>query len=193
MDLVLIRHARPIRIDDAGGPADPELTELGHRQAKAMASWMAGESFDALYVSPMARARQTAQPLEEALGMVAEVVDGVQEYDAKESSYIPMEDLKADKARWRAFIAEQQLDDMSAFSELVVSSVEDLIGRHRGNRIAVICHGGVVNVWAAKVLGLEPTMFFEPHYTSIHRFVAASSGERSVESLNEIAHLRDLG
>ncbi|MGI9597727.1 MAG: histidine phosphatase family protein [Acidimicrobiales bacterium] len=192
MDLVLIRHARPVRIDDANGPADPELTELGHRQAKAMATWMADEHFDALYVSPMLRARQTSHPLENALSLTAEVVDGVQEYDALENSYIPMEDLKADKARWRQFIADQQLENMSEFSDLVVASIEDLIGRHRGDRIGVVCHGGVVNVWAANVLGLGPQMFFEPHYTSVSRFVAASSGERSIDSLNEVPHLRGL-
>ncbi|MGB5760816.1 MAG: histidine phosphatase family protein [Acidimicrobiales bacterium] len=192
MDLLLVRHARPVRIDDAGGPADPELTELGHRQAKAMAEWLAEERFDGLYVSPMVRARQTAAPLEQALQLQAEVVGGVQEYDANEHHYIPMEDLKADKKRWRDFIVEQQQEDMSAFADLVVSSIEDLIARHRGQRIAVICHGGVVNVWAAKVLGMAPTMFFEPHYTSISRFVAASSGERSIQSLNEVAHLRGL-
>lgn len=192
MDLVLIRHARPIRIDDGAGPADPELTDLGHRQAKAMADWLAEEHLDALYVSPMLRARQTAAPLEQRLGLPAEVVDGVQEYDAEDKSYIPIEDLKADKEKWRSFITRQHLDDMSGFSNLVVSTIEDLIGQHRSQRIGIICHGGVVNVWAANVLGLSPTMFFEPHYTSINRFVAASSGERSLQSLNEVAHLRGL-
>jgi hypothetical protein len=34
-------------------------------------------------------------------------------------------------------------------------------------------------------------MFFDPGYTSVQRFFAASSGERSVASLNELAHLRE--
>ena len=74
MDLVLIRHGRPIRIEDAGGPADPALTDLGHRQAQAMAASLSDERFDALYVSPMLRARQTANPLEETLGLTASIV-----------------------------------------------------------------------------------------------------------------------
>ncbi|MGH1492561.1 MAG: histidine phosphatase family protein [Acidimicrobiales bacterium] len=192
MDLVLIRHGRPIRIEDAGGPADPALTDLGHRQAQAMAASLSDERFDALYVSPMLRARQTANPLEEALGLTASVVDGVQEFDAAESHYIPMEELKADKARWKAFLSGRMSDDMSEFSELVVSSIEELIAAHRGDRIGIVCHGGVVNIWAAKILGLEPKMFFAPDYTSVSRFAAASSGERSVVSLNEVGHLRDI-
>ncbi len=181
-----------MRIENAGAPVDPELTDLGHRQALAMAEMMAAEHFDALYVSPMARARQTSKPLEVALGLDAGVVDGVQEFDAEDHSYIPIEDMKADKEMWRRYLEEQQAEDMSTFAETVVKSVEDIIGGHRGQRVAVVCHGGVINVWAAHLLGLGANMFFAPDYTSINRFAAASSGERSIVSLNETAHLRQL-
>lgn len=157
-----------------------------------MADWLGIESFDALYVSPMARALQTAAPLEAALGLEATVVEGVKEYDATEDRYIPLEDVKADKAQWREFLADHQARDLAGFASLVDDSLEAIIAGHRGQSVAVVCHGGVINVWAAKVLGLDPSMFFEPEYTSIHRFVAASSGERSVKSLNEVAHLREL-
>ncbi|MEM9654024.1 MAG: histidine phosphatase family protein [Actinomycetota bacterium] len=192
MDLVLIRHARPERIEGASGPADPDLTDLGHRQADAMAKWIADEHFDALYVSPMARARQTAAPLEQALGLTAGVVPGVQEFDAEENHYIPLEDFRENKEEWRRFLAEQVERDMSDFAEVVRSSIESVIGDHRGHRVGIICHGGVINVWAAAVLGLGPGMFFNPDYTSINRFAAASSGERSVVSLNETSHLRGI-
>lgn len=153
---------------------------------------MAVEPFDALYVSPMARARQTSRPLETAIGIEAGVVDGVREFDAEEHSYIPIEDLKADKERWRRYVQEQRDEDLSTFADTVIKSLEDIIDGHGGQRVAVVCHGGVINVWAAKVLGLGSSMFFEPNYTSVNRFLAASSGERSIVSLNETAHLRGL-
>lgn len=192
MDLVLIRHARPERIEGADGPADPDLTEFGVRQAEAMAKWVADEHFDALYVSPMARARQTSAPLEQALSIEAAVVAGVKEFDAEENHYIPIEDVKADKEVWKKYLANELQRDMSAFSNVVVDSIEDVIKNHRGHRVGVVCHGGVINVWAAAVLGLKPTMFFNPDYTSVNRFAAASSGERSIISLNEVAHLRGI-
>ena len=40
-------------------------------------------------------------------------------------------------------------------------------------------------------LGVAHLFVFEPAYTGISRFLAAGSGERSVMSLNETAHLRD--
>ena len=58
--------------------------------------------------------------------------------------------------------------------------------------MAVTCHGGVINVWTAHVIGFTPRMFFNPDYTSINRFQCASSGERSVITLNEAVHLREV-
>jgi hypothetical protein len=47
-------------------------------------------------------------------------------------------------------------------------------------------------VYAGHVLGIDDPLFFLPGYTSISRVLAASSGERSIASLNETAHLRGL-
>jgi probable phosphoglycerate mutase len=53
----------------------------------------------------------------------------------------------------------------------------------------VFCHGGVINTWTTHVLGMQPRMFFEPVYTSVHRFLCASSGQRNLVTLNERHHL----
>ena len=53
----------------------------------------------------------------------------------------------------------------------------------------------MINLYLGYVLGLgEGTRgFFYPNYTSIHRIAAASSGERSVVTINETSHLRGTG
>jgi probable phosphoglycerate mutase len=57
-----------------------------------------------------------------------------------------------------------------------------------------VCHGGVINAYLTHILGIEdPSGFFYPNYTSIHRVAAARSGERSVLTINETAHLRGTG
>src|SRR4029450_4244388 len=60
-------------------------------------------------------------------------------------------------------------------------------------RVALVCHGGVVNVIVAAVVGVGPAMLFLPGYTSVSRVLVASTGERSLASLNELAHLRVAG
>ncbi|MCP3853789.1 MAG: histidine phosphatase family protein [Actinomycetia bacterium] len=195
MDILLIRHALPIRIENApGGRADPDLDELGHRQAAMMAEWLADEPLDAIYVSPMARARQTAAPLEKVKGIEATVEHGVREWDFEDHTYIPMEELKAENPdAYRAMIKGEIKAERTDFINEVVESVERIVADHRGQRVAVVCHGGVVNAYiAAQVLGLEDTAFFMPHYTSISLVHAASTGERSVGALNGISHLRPL-
>ena len=191
MELIIIRHGRPERIEHADGAvADPELTDLGHRQAEAMAAWMKAEHLDAIYASPMARARQTSSPLESAFGMEATVVPGVREFDDGESAYIPMEEMKADKEAWKAFLAENESKTRDEFRAEVLDSLNEITASNRGKKVAVVCHGGVINTYAADVLGLGGAMFFNPHYASINRFMVASSGERSLTSLNDCGHLR---
>jgi probable phosphoglycerate mutase len=76
----------------------------------------------------------------------------------------------------------------------VVGAVERLVEAHSGQRIAIVCHGGVINGYLSEVLGLGVNQgFFYPNYTSIHRVAAARSGERSIVTVNETSHLRLTG
>lgn len=199
MELILIRHGLPERVAAAAGAADPALTDLGWSQSHRVANWLhegrVGPRVDALYASTMRRARETSEPAARLLQCDVQLHDGVAEFDRNTSEYIPMEELKrTDYARWKALAAGTLTEgvDISAFSATVVNALEEIIGNHKGQRVAVFCHGGVINVWASHVLGMTPRMFFAPEYTSIHRFMCASTGQRNVLSLNEAAHLHGL-
>ena len=76
--------------------------------------------------------------------------------------------------------------DFEKFHAGVVSTLNDIISAHPGQTVAVTCHGGVINAWTAHVLGMEARMFFNPNYTSISRYMAASSGERSIITITNI-------
>ena len=194
MELILIRHGLPMHIENQDGkPADPPLSDIGHTQADLMATWLQREAIDHLYSSPMARARETAQPLARAQGLAIELREGVVEFDRQAEAYVPVEKLKQiDYDRWLKLMKGEVGIDFNAFSELVVTTLETIVQSHPGRRVAVTCHGGVINVWTAHVIGFAPRMFFNPDYTSINRFQCASSGERSVITLNEAVHLREV-
>jgi len=191
VDLLLIRHARPQRIENEdGSPADPQLDASGHEQAARMATWLADEPLDHVYASPLQRARQTAEPLLAARGFEVALEPRVAEFDQHSEVYVPLEQMKAeDPERWRAFVQGGYGDgiDFEGFCADVVNGVEEIIERHPGQRVAIVCHGGVINVWTAHVLGMPMRLFFQPDYASVHRYVAARSGERSVFALNERA------
>ena len=193
MELILVRHGLPVRIDDAGGPADPELSDEGLAQAVRLADWLRRDAIDAVYVSPMRRAIQTAEPLADAVGVDPVVDDELAEFDREAHFYVPIEELKAAGDERYLQIMRGEIDgevDPHTFREVVAVAVERIIEAHPGNTVAVVCHGGVINAWASHVLGLPDPLFFEPFYTSVNRFLASSRGHRSVVSLNDLGHLQ---
>lgn len=190
MELLLIRHALPLRVDEGSvaGPADPRLAPLGHEQAEALAEWLAGEEVHAVWSSPMLRARETATPVGQRLGLPILVDEGLAEFDRDAGSYIPIEELKAaNDPRWYEVPERPE-----HFQGVVVDTLERIIAAHPSQRVAVVCHGGVVNAYTGHVLGIEDPLFFLPAYTSISRVLASSSGPRSIGSLNEAGHVRHL-
>ncbi|MCZ6640850.1 MAG: histidine phosphatase family protein [Gammaproteobacteria bacterium] len=196
MELILIRHGLPERQELENGRADPPLSDTGHRQATLVANWLSPINIDAVYSSPMVRARQTADPYVELTGNAAVIRDGLEEFGREASSYIPVEQLKRENYEaWQAlatdFASEPELG-LDEFGNTVVEAIEEIIASHRSQTALVFCHGGVINAWASHVLGITTRMFFEPVYTSVHRFLCASTGERNIVSLNETAHLRDF-
>ena len=196
VELILVRHALPERREVADGPADPGLSEAGHAQARHLAEYFAQEHLDALYASPMRRAMETVKPIAETKKMDWTVVDGVAEWDRDSNEYIPIEELKAaNDPRWREIVeggwtSNEPPED---FAERVITSLETIISDHRGETVLVSCHGGVINAYLSRVLGLDGSQFFYPNYTSIHRIAASGRGHRSILSINETSHLRGTG
>lgn len=198
VELLLIRHGQPVRIERSDGQAaNPPLTELGWSQARAMADWLAHERIDALYVSPLVRAQETAVPLAERFGLRPVVVDLLAEYDRHHSHYIPLEDLKAAKAAgngqgWADLVAGGDTEERRRWRAELVKVIEEIIASHRGQRVAAVCHGGVINAYLSHILGVASPQFFEPLYTSVTRVMAAGSGERTMVTVNESHWLRSL-
>jgi len=190
MELILIRHGLPERRDDT---SDPPLSAVGHDQARRVAAWLRHEPIDAVYSSTMLRARQTAEPFAAHAGHEVSCHDGICEFDRNTGAYVPMEVLKRENYEaWLRMATGEHEIDIATFQRGVVETLEAIVEANAGGRVAVFCHGGVINVWTAHVLGMAPRLFFEPDYTSVHRYMCARTGQRNVLALNERAHLRDL-
>jgi probable phosphoglycerate mutase len=188
MQLLLIRHGLPVRSDET---SDPPLSAAGHWQAARVAEHLAEEDVHAVFASTMRRAIQTAEPFATAAGHELQVREGIVEYDRETGVYVPMEELKRDDyPRWKAFVEGGYGVDIAGFQKLVVETLEEVVEANPGRNVAVFCHGGVINVWTAHVLGMPPRLFFEPAYASVHRYLCARSGQRNLVSLNDVGHLR---
>lgn len=198
MELLLIRHGLPVRRELEEGIADPELSDQGRAQSERLADYLGRERFDAIYASPLRRAYQTAEPLAAAQGLEIVVSPDVAEWDRNSNEYVPVEELKAaNDPRWQAMMRGEwsvQEESPEEFRVRIVAAVEQHIDAHPGQRIAIICHGGVINGYFGHLLQLpDPHGFFYPNYTCINRVAAARSGERSIVTVNETSHLRGSG
>lgn len=197
MELVLVRHAEPIRIgpEESGGEAvDPELTRRGTEQAERLGAWLALEPVHHVVSSPLRRAQETALPVAAAHGLTIETIDGLREWDADSDHYIPMEELRESKNdQWQAMVEgrweEYGGENPERFRARIVPTLDAVIDAHPGETVVVVCHGGVINIYLAALLGLPHHLWFDPGYTSISRVRAARGGARSLATLNETAHL----
>lgn len=193
-----MRHALPVRVDALpdGGPADPGLSGRGRAQAERVVRALAGDDVTALYTSPKARARETAEPLERALGTTALVDDGIAEFDSDDSSYVPVEELKASgDPRWELLARGDLYStgiDPDAFRARVVEAVLTIATRHPGGRAVLFTHAGAINAAAGEVLTQARPIWMAPAYCSLTRLAVARDGRRGVVSLNETGHVRDL-
>jgi broad specificity phosphatase PhoE len=198
VEIVLVRHALPVRIDATpdGTPADPGLADQGIEQAARVAAALAHDKVDALYSSPSRRAIETAAPLARALGLDPVLEPGIAEFDAADSSYVPVEELRASgDPRWLRLVAGDLYSigvDPHAFRTRVVNSVHRIATLHPGGRAVLVSHSGSINAYAGHVVGEERAIWFAPAYCSVSRFAISRKGRIGVVSLNETGHVRDL-
>src|SRR5437763_17038783 len=95
MELLLIRHAEPVRIEDAVGPADPNLHERGIKQAERLAGYLAEEPLEGLCSSPMRRAQETAAAVAKAHNLPIVSDHQQSEVDPAATRHSPIEELRA--------------------------------------------------------------------------------------------------
>lgn len=210
-ELFLIRHGDAIPEADEIIPSgiydNLPLSKIGREQARALAQRLGRLPFDAAYSSPLRRCQETAAPLVESLGLELTIVEEIKEIQLGQVYPLPTpekgEDLAtltealrirqreivrmvADGGSWNAI---KNSEPSKAFRSRIVLGLDKIARDHIGERVLVFAHGGVINAYAAEVLGLEKDFFFPCANTSI-TVVRASSERRVLFVLNDIAHLK---
>ncbi|WP_459963280.1 histidine phosphatase family protein [Nocardia sp. IFM 10818] len=196
MQLILVRHAQPQRVTELSGPADPDLTEIGLEQAARVPAALAHHRIARVVSSPQLRARETARPTAEKLGLAADIMDGLAEYDRDLPAYIPIEDAKRDfagaYARIKAGHLPEQIDG-PAFISRVLDGISGIVAAaDHAETVVVFAHGGVINVLLQDVLRLERPLTFPIDYCSITRILYSRTGGRTAATINENGHVWDL-
>ena len=208
-ELFIIRHADAIpdadEIIPSGVYNDLPLSKIGREQAQALAERLSNLRFDALYSSPLRRCLQTAAPLVERLGLTPAVIEDLKEIRLGEVLPLPTggQDLEALsqalQERQREIVrkagtegswdAVPDSEPSKAFRKRVVEAIDGIAHQHTGERVLIFAHGGVVNAYAAEVLGLERDFFFPAANTSI-TVIRVAGPRRVLYVLNDIGHVK---
>ncbi len=201
-EVLLVRHAEQER--DLSGPVgdfrDPPLSERGREQARLVGEALATVRLDAVFSSSLQRALKTAEAVAGHHELDVQVIEDLREHetfrdipdDQTALQALPRELLRGLQAR---LLAERSLDvypyseSSYEFRKRAVNAVEQAIASQRAERIAVVCHSGVINIYVSHILKSPYDLFFGPEHTSIN-VVAAGDGRRVVRSLNDARHLQ---
>jgi len=193
MEILLVRHGEPVTAISESGPVDPELTERGRWQAECLGAWLACEPIDHVVASSKRRAIETALPLAGRLGIEPEIVPDLAEIDRNSRFYAPPPVLAERFPEYHADMAAGNFekigwDSYEVFQERVTNAWEELVGRPRGERVLVACHGGTIGVILSGVLGISThALLGATPFASISRIEVVGDTVQ-LRSLHEIAH-----
>lgn len=205
VELLLIRHAetdfnRQLRFQ---GHVDAPLNANGLAQAERLALRLAAEPIDLVVTSDLLRARQTAAPLLTLRGLHATADVGW-----REQAFGVLEGLDAPTIRerfpglWAAWARHDAAhappggESNQAFFDRIWAALRTLAAAHAGARIAVVTHGGVLDMVWRGVHGLPaagPRACAIPN-TGLNRVRAGQDRAGGFEILRwaDDAHLADM-
>jgi 2,3-bisphosphoglycerate-dependent phosphoglycerate mutase len=200
-ELVLVRHGESERYLEGrpfpltGGQGDPPLSADGQEQARRVCARLASVGVDAIYITTLCRTAQTAAPLVGRLGLDPQVEAGLREvylgewegglYRKMVADGHPIAQQVFAEERWEIVPGAEA---SVAFADRVRAAIDRLAAAHRGQRVAVFTHGGVIGQALALASRSRPFAFVGADNASISRLVI-SAEQWTVRAFNDTAHL----
>ena len=192
--LLLIRHGEvEARYQKKfGGWIDMNLSPNGQQQAKILADYLGSKTIDAIYASPMLRVQQTLAPTLKIKRHKQVILPGLREIDFGDWTGLGWQEVeerfKFPSHEWLDQIQHHGVpsgENAKVFRQRVEPCLREIVAKHRGQNVAVFCHGGVIRMMLAILLQLPlpKTNQFDIEYASITQ-IALHPHMAEVELLN---------
>jgi broad specificity phosphatase PhoE len=165
--LLLVRHGQSLANAEhrIQGHLDTPLSAVGVAQCMLLAERLGRERVDALYSSPLTRARATADAISVALRLPVEDVS-----DLRERAAGAMTGLTRDEARQRfanragavsgaALAAIAGVEPKASFRGRVTTALERIVRAQPDRAAVVVAHRGVIDAACCWALGLPDARF----------------------------------
>ncbi len=197
--LHVVRHGQTISNASGHiqGQSESALSELGRRQAQAVAEALLSHPLAAVYASDLGRAQETARPLAAACDLPMRLHTALRErhYGALEGlTWAQVErDYPQAYAALGQGTADYRLPEGESRTELcarVVAVLDEIAARHAGREVAVVTHGGVASAFFSHVVGLDLSVRpqIRTHNGSISTFERSARGWKLI-TWGAIQHL----
>ena len=200
-ELLLVRHGEqqlganmPV-----GEVVDAPLSPLGREQARVVGERLATASIDAVYCSPLSRARVTGGEIARHHGLEPVVHEGLAELDP--FHHVPAHlgvidhygadrfvELMREQSRTRLDSVWPDSEDVPAFRNRITGAIAAIAAENKGRRVVVACHSGVINHYLSSILDSAFHQVFPLHHTSITT-VRVDGDRRAVLTVNDFAHV----
>lgn len=202
--ILLIRHGETAwnAVRRLQGHTDIALNAEGLRQADALAGALADERIDAVVASDLQRAMQTAQAVAGRHGLPLHTDAALRERCYGGFEGLLYSDIErrypAEYALWQARDIDAVMPsgerDAESFRQFYCRCVDAIVGwggRHAGQTLVVVAHGGVLECAyrAAVGMSLDSPRDFQVKNASINRFTLAGA-QLSLDSWGEVEHLQ---
>src|SRR3981189_1703637 len=131
------------------------LTEHGRKRAEELRDYLKGTTFDAVFVSPMQRARETCAIA--GFGDVAVVDDGLKEWDYGIYEGKTTKEIQAQIPGWSVWkneiVGGETVEHVGKRADGVIAQA--LAAAPDGGKVALFAHAHILRILAARWIGLD--------------------------------------
>lgn len=198
--LLLIRHGETEwnTLGKFQGCIDIALSEEGIKQAKLLKERLNGD-FDYIYASPLSRALETAKILAINTNKEVEIAPEIREINFGEWEGLTVNEIKEKYPEifkvWRTDKKESRIcgGDSSIYnaSNRAKNCILDIVSKHKGKKIAIVAHGGIIKAGLIGLFEWDMTMYHKIAVgnTCINTVVFNEDLMPALVGLNDTNHL----
>lgn len=200
--IYLIRHGETTSNAEerVQGHTDSSLSELGVRQAEAVAHRLAGERIDAVYSSDLGRAQATAEAIASRHGLPVQTTPLLREACLGVLQGLTRAEIEerfpADKHSWRRNPLTERPPGAETLEQVIQRCERFLIetvSKHAQDaRLAVVGHGGSVRGLIVAALGLPVDAYRRLHFSNASLTIVETGSRPGLWLSNDTCHLESL-
>ncbi len=170
--LILVRHGKTVGSEEMRykGHIDVPLSEEGEKEVKQVSEVIKAHfnPIGAVYCSDLSRAKRTAEIIAEPLGLEPITMEVLRERNFGKWEGMSFDEISKaypeEFNRWKEDpyrFSPPEGESTEDVKNRVVPALQDILKRHKGEKVMVVSHGGVTRVLLCHYIGLPLNNIFK--------------------------------